>query len=177
MHLSRYFNHMLTGVAVSTVLAAAPAAAAEGHPLFKSITGTWTGDGKMKVSPNQPAEKVRCRADYSVSPGGNSLTQSVRCAGTSIRLYGSGNLNYDPKSKSMKGEFSSGGGLTTMTGGRGNSRSLSLTLKHTGYPQFADTTGRIRFRLVGSDKLSLSMSARDPRSGASRQVLTVQLSR
>jgi len=153
--------------------APAPAFAADGHPFFRAVAGSWKGKGKVRPVRNKPSERVKCSADYSVTSNGNAIRQNIRCAGTSFHLFGSGRITYDPKSRRLKGSFSSGPGRTTMSGGRGGASSLGLALKHSGYSQLKNTTGYISLRLVGKKKLVVTMSARDTPSGGMRRVMTV----
>jgi hypothetical protein len=52
---------------------------------FAEFSGSWKGAGQV-VGVNGNAEKIRCRADYSTSASGESLTQSLVCASDSYRI-------------------------------------------------------------------------------------------
>jgi len=54
-----------------------PPAAAAGA--FAGLEGVWSGDGAVKLTDGSTA-KLRCRAVYSVSGGGDHLDQSIDCA-------------------------------------------------------------------------------------------------
>jgi len=169
----------MTGAAAGALLAAwlsaGPSVAAEGHPLLRALAGTWTGKGSVQPAPDKPRERVRCRADYSLISNGNGLEQSVKCAGTSFRMAGSGLLRFDPEKGAFSGTFrsSADSGRTTMKGRNGGAKRLKLDLEHSGYTQIANTTGRASYRLEGPSRLVLTLSARDGKSGRMRQVLKV----
>lgn len=58
---------------------APPPAAAAGAGAFAGLEGAWSGDGAVRLSDGSTA-KLRCRALYSVSGGGDHLDQSIDCA-------------------------------------------------------------------------------------------------
>jgi hypothetical protein len=55
----------------------------EGGP-FSRFAGDWSGEGTVKTSAGN--ERIRCRAQYNVTPDGASLEQSLRCASDSYKL-------------------------------------------------------------------------------------------
>jgi hypothetical protein len=79
------------GVAISTTLfLAASASNAETGP-FAGLEGSWSGAGTISLG-NGSKERIRCRATYTVSAGGNDLQQSLRCASDSYRFDLSSNV-------------------------------------------------------------------------------------
>ncbi len=68
------------GAALALGLALAPAQAAEGP--FSSFSGAWTGGGTITVK-NGGKERLRCKAHYEVSGGGEALAQNLTCASDS----------------------------------------------------------------------------------------------
>ena len=53
--------------------------------VFGPFLGTWKGNGEV-TSNDGHKERITCRATYSASDGGASLTQSLVCAGDSYRF-------------------------------------------------------------------------------------------
>ncbi len=52
---------------------------------FASLVGDWSGSGTISMK-SGTRERIRCRATYSVAPGGDSLTQALRCASDSYKF-------------------------------------------------------------------------------------------
>lgn len=57
---------------------------------FSPMAGIWTGSGILTVSGAR--ERIRCRAIYFVSAGGESLSQNLRCASDSYYVDVNGDL-------------------------------------------------------------------------------------
>ena len=66
-----------------------PARAAEGP--FGGLSGEWSGSGTIAVS-NGTSERIRCRANYSVTPSGEQLHQELRCASDSYKFEVTSNV-------------------------------------------------------------------------------------
>lgn len=79
----KYRPHALAA-AIFAAVAFQPIDARAAGP-FASLAGNWSGSGtiSMKSGTN---ERIRCRATYSVAPGGDSLTQALRCASDSYKF-------------------------------------------------------------------------------------------
>jgi hypothetical protein len=75
-----------------TLLLFASGSRAETGP-FAGLAGNWTGGGTISLG-NGTKERIRCRASYSVSAGGNGLQQSLRCASDSYRFELSSNVTH-----------------------------------------------------------------------------------
>jgi len=52
---------------------------------FTPLAGNWTGSGTIDM-PGGSHERIRCRATYAVSPGGDALTQKLLCASDSYQV-------------------------------------------------------------------------------------------
>ena len=52
---------------------------------FAGLAGAWTGSGRIEMQ-SGTSERIRCRARYSVSQGGEVLLQELRCASDSYRI-------------------------------------------------------------------------------------------
>ena len=71
---------IVIGAAFAWGIASVPVQAAEGP--FGSFGGSWTGGGTITVK-NGGKERLRCKAHYEVSGGGESLAQNLTCASDS----------------------------------------------------------------------------------------------
>jgi hypothetical protein len=70
----------------AAALAAAPATAQRGGGgPFESLAGSWSGNGTIRMA-SGASERIRCRAQYAVPDGGNSMQQDLRCASDSYRF-------------------------------------------------------------------------------------------
>ena len=63
---------------------------AEGAGPFTSMNGAWSGNGVIALASGS-RERIRCRANYLVSDGGDNLRLDLRCASDSYRFELSGN--------------------------------------------------------------------------------------
>lgn len=52
---------------------------------FAGFAGAWNGSGRIEMQSGS-SERIRCRARYSVSQGGELLVQELRCASDSYRI-------------------------------------------------------------------------------------------
>jgi len=52
---------------------------------FAGLAGVWNGSGRIEMQ-NGNHERIRCRARYSVSEGGEMLVQDLRCASDSYKF-------------------------------------------------------------------------------------------
>jgi hypothetical protein len=83
--ISKRFDLLGSCVAISiALLLFASSARAESGP-FAGLAGHWSGGGTISLG-NGSRERIRCRAQYSVSAEGNRLQQSLRCASDSYRF-------------------------------------------------------------------------------------------
>jgi hypothetical protein len=90
-HLLKSKRSCVRGVCLAiSLLLFAPGARAESGP-FTGLAGNWSGNGTISLG-NGTKERIRCRAQYSVSAEGNGLQQSLRCASDSYRFDLSSNV-------------------------------------------------------------------------------------
>lgn len=61
---------------------------------FSSMAGSWSGSGTIALQ-SGTSERIRCRATYSVSEGGNALQQQLRCASDSYKFELTSNVNHE----------------------------------------------------------------------------------
>jgi hypothetical protein len=69
--------------ATASGVAQRAAAAAEGG--FSGLAGSWTGGGTISTASGN-SERIRCRVNYAVGAGGNSVHQDLRCASDSYNF-------------------------------------------------------------------------------------------
>lgn len=79
----KYAPHALAA-AIFAAIAFQPIDARAAGP-FTSLAGNWAGSGTISMK-SGTRERIRCRVSYTVSPSGNSLTQTLRCASDSYKF-------------------------------------------------------------------------------------------
>ncbi len=67
------------------LLLAAPLLHAQGAMPFASYSGHWTGGGDITMTDGSH-EKIRCKADYSSPPSGDTLHININCASDSYKV-------------------------------------------------------------------------------------------
>jgi hypothetical protein len=72
------------GFVAAMLLAPQPGMSAPGG-VFAPFLGSWKGSGQVTVNDGHK-ERISCRATYSASDNGASLTQSLTCAGDAYRF-------------------------------------------------------------------------------------------
>ncbi len=82
-------RRMLQCSLLMTVLAAAPARAEQG---FDTVAGSWSGGGSMKPS-DGARERVRCKVNYNVKGGSQSVKMNLRCASDAYKMDLSANID------------------------------------------------------------------------------------
>ena len=82
-----------------TVLIITPACAQQS---FDEVAGLWSGVGSMKPS-DGPRERVRCKVDYIVKNGGQSVKMNVRCASDAYKMELTANI--DQKGTALSGNW------------------------------------------------------------------------
>jgi len=152
-----------------------PSYSVETHPLLKALAGSWKGSGTVKAGADKPKERLRCRLDQTLTAAGNEISQSMKCAGTSFRLFGSGTLKFDAKSNSFKGTFSASGnsGHSIMRGRNQGAKSVRLTVTNTGYKQIRNKPGTLSIRMLGPSKHIVTLTQRQAKSGRNVEVYRV----
>ncbi len=78
--------------AILVVPAGVERGAAQGSGPFAALAGNWSGDGAVTFSGSGSRERVRCRAAYQPTDGGQSLALRLRCASDSYNFDLNGNL-------------------------------------------------------------------------------------
>jgi hypothetical protein len=71
-------------VALALAVSAASTAASAQGP-FTAFTGTWSGDGQVRLEGGK-SEGIRCRAYYTQKPGPANVNLALRCASTSHKI-------------------------------------------------------------------------------------------
>jgi hypothetical protein len=81
---------LVIGAVAAIIMFAAPSANAQSGP-FTALAGSWSGGGRVNFQ-NGTADRLRCRATYSVGGGGNSAQLTLRCASDSYNFNLTGNV-------------------------------------------------------------------------------------
>lgn len=61
------------------------ASASDAGGPFGRFAGAWSGGGQV-IGANGDRERIRCRANYAESGGGEAMTQTIVCASASYRI-------------------------------------------------------------------------------------------
>ena len=80
-----YAFALAAGVALLVIASAPVSHAQRVTGPFTGIAGAWTGSGRVEMQ-DGTAERIRCRARYSVSQAGEVLEQALRCASDSYKF-------------------------------------------------------------------------------------------
>ena len=95
------------------VVLIATQAVAQGAGPFASMAGAWSGNGVISLASGN-RERIRCRANYLVTEGGDNVRIDLRCASDSYRFELSGNAisqggnvsgNWFESTRSVAGNF------------------------------------------------------------------------
>ena len=70
---------------IAALVCGSVAVEAQGASPFSGFSGTWSGGGDVNLTDGSH-EKVRCKAEYSVSPSGENLHISMNCASDSFKV-------------------------------------------------------------------------------------------
>lgn len=73
------------GIALAAALARAQSPAEASPTPFQGLHGDWAGTGNITLGTGD-RERIRCRVNYDVDKGGNSLRQDLRCASDSYKF-------------------------------------------------------------------------------------------
>jgi hypothetical protein len=151
-----------TAIAVGIFLVAPPSRAQNGGP-FAGMAGSWTGTGTITTN-NGNSERLRCRARYVVSGGGNGLQQDLRCASDSYRFdlsttvsHSGGRLSgtFSETSRNVNGKISG-----TINGGNINARAESSAITAVLSVSTRGDRQSVSIRAPGSEISEVSVSLR-----------------
>src|SRR5215470_13166944 len=79
-----YASVLAAGVAVLVAASSSVSHAQRTVGSFAGLAGAWNGSGRIEMQ--NGSERIRCRARYSVSQGGEVLVQELRCASDSYKF-------------------------------------------------------------------------------------------
>jgi hypothetical protein len=143
----------LASALVASILAIGILFAPAGTPAiagsFSNMAGDWSGSGKV-VHGNGTAERLRCRASYSIGGNGESVNFSIRCASDSFKI-------------DLSGYMASNNGV------------LSGRWSEPNYNSAGDLTGRVSGNQITAHGIGNTFSARLSMStGANQQSVTLR---
>jgi hypothetical protein len=105
---------------------------------FAGLNGTWSGNGTNSLAKGA-VERIRCRASYAASNGGNHLRQNLRCASDSYNFDlraevsangGSISGNWSEQTRNVGGNITgsvSGDRIQVLVDSAGFSATLTMT--------------------------------------------------
>jgi hypothetical protein len=123
-----FVRNIITFAAVfgSSLLLAAPMAAAKPASPFSGLAGSWSGGGTASFDGGR-SERLRCTASYRPGGSGNTLAMTIRCANASLNVQLNGNLRY--QNGRVSGSWSeSSTGAGGSAAGRAGASSLRLRI-------------------------------------------------
>jgi hypothetical protein len=115
----RRFCALVIGIVAASVIFGVLPASAQSGP-FSGLAGSWSGGGKINFS-DGTADRLRCRATYSVGGGGTQAQLTLRCASDSY------NFNLSSSIQSQGGSVS--GSWSESTRGIGGTLSGSASAR------------------------------------------------
>ncbi len=128
---------------------------------LNALEGSWTGGGTIQMT-SGANERLRCKADYAVSGGGASATQTLRCASDSYRVDITSNVgvngsnvigNWSETTRGVSGQINGtikGSDITATIAGPGFGAGLSIATK--------GSSQTINIRVNGGDVQSVSLN-------------------
>lgn len=131
---------------------------------FKSLAGSWSGQGKVRLEGGK-TETIRCRAYYTLSDDAARLGMAIRCASAANKIEMRASLNYANGALSGNWEERTYNASGKVSGSASDSR-MSLQIQGGGLE------GRMSVRLGGASH-SVSISTQ----GSAFQGLDLSLSR
>lgn len=81
------------GAAAAVLLGATAVSAQSGSP-FSTLAGSWSGSGTISMNDGHN-ERIRCKAQYEVTPSGIIMHQNLRCASDSYKFEVKSSLQAD----------------------------------------------------------------------------------
>ncbi|WP_158809327.1 hypothetical protein [Beijerinckia sp. L45] len=152
----------LIGAAATLALASAgfvPAQAAEGP--FSNFSGVWSGTGTVTVK-NGTKERLRCKAHYEVSGGGESMAQNLTCASDSYTFNVVANVKAAGSAISGNWQETSRGANGEITG-HIDPRQISATVEGVGFTAGIAIAARggkqsVNIRPTGTDITDVSVT-------------------
>jgi hypothetical protein len=131
--------------AAAFALLAIQGSAYAGGP-FTPMAGNWIGSGTIDL-PSGTFERLHCRATYGVSPGGDNLTQTLRCASDSYQVDIESNVTEQGGQVSGTWTETTRGATGTLSG-VAHAGAIQGTIAGTGFTAVLSLVTRGRTQLV-----------------------------
>lgn len=86
--ISKASSRGMTAAVLGGVLALSSVTASYADGAFADYAGGWSGSGTISIANNGgvSSERIRCRGNYTVGDGANTLNLALRCASDSYRF-------------------------------------------------------------------------------------------
>lgn len=88
------FARIIAASAAAAVLLGATAVSAQSDSPFATLAGSWSGSGTIAMNDGHN-ERIRCKAQYEVTPSGIIMHQNLRCASDSYKFEVKSSLQAD----------------------------------------------------------------------------------
>jgi hypothetical protein len=147
---------IVAGLALFAVAISGSASYAQSGP-FTGLAGNWSGGGTVALDDGS-TERIRCRATYAVSAGGNGLNLTLTCASDSYKF--SFTSNVVAQGGALSGTWSeSSRGISGSLEGRGSNGNFQVIASTAGF------TANLALRTSGN-KQSVVIKAESQFRGA-----------
>jgi hypothetical protein len=147
------------GFCVATIFAssviALPGHAADerkADPFLMTYSGSWSGEGSIRIAAGLPRMSVTCNLQNTVS--GNALSMQGRCTGTLMTSNVRTSLRHNAKTGAYSGAWTAGDRHAALAGVR-KGKSLSLSMDE------ADEPARLMMLSADGDRFDLIMKRKD----------------
>lgn len=167
-------THMIKVLACSITIATASmvmagAAHADESAFLKTLAGSWSGNGTVKVRTNAPTIKVTCRFKSDTNAG--SLALIGRC--TSLMVFSRViSANLKASGDTYSGSYIGAGTGTAGLGGKRNGDAINLAIRWAKEVN-GDRRAEMTIKKVGASGMRLTTVDTDPATG--RSVVTSRI--
>lgn len=171
IHMIKVFTCSIAIATGSGVMAAG--AHADESVFLKTLAGSWSGKGTVKVRTNAPTLKVTCR--FKSDTNASSLALNGRC--TSLMVFSriiSANLK--ASGDNYTGSYVGAGTGTAGLGGKRNGDAINLAIKWAKEVN-GDRRAQMTIRKIGASGMRLTTVDTDPATGRSVVTSLIDLQR
>jgi len=126
--MEKRFVSAIRWLALAYALATALPVHAQPEPYLARFTGTWIGQGSLRLEGKDAREAVYCRITSHLTADGTTLQQNGRCAAGERSRTIAGTLIYDSARNAVTGSWSGGPERAEVSGRRQGDR-LVLQLR------------------------------------------------
>ncbi|WP_027687050.1 hypothetical protein [Rhizobium leguminosarum] len=171
--MSRYLAHPLSITITSLLFLSGSIAHADEAPFLKSLAGSWSGKGTVKVRVNAPTINVTCR--FTSDTTAASLSLDGKC--TSLAIF-SRKISADLKATGNRysGSYVGAGTGTAGLGGQRDGDTINLGITWAKEVN-GDRRAQMTIEKVGASGMRLTTVGTDPKTGKSVVTSRIDLRR